>query len=293
MKKRVFASIALLLLIFTFSSCVRSAGQQAKIKEMFESFPVTEEQYVLLTSDFLLVGDKQTPRSDLAFDGEICRHIVCLENGMYAYTYVSGTDKASANILWIPYDTLTPELLKTITVDTSIIDASYCDGGLYFRISGAGSGYPKNYFYFIYNITTGETHMENCEDPYRLSSGTDHNRSMLYRMTRSPGAISNRYEITDKASGKTKEITKNVLKNCKEGKEILKKGKLKFAITDVEPVYEKDGDIYLFSTLLDDGFLGYPQHCFILKYDFESETTTFYTWIYFEEHQDLIDFFIP
>lgn len=293
MKKRVLAAIVLLIIVFMSSSCFNSERQQERIKEMFESFPVAEEKYVLITSDFVFVGDKQILRSDLKFEGEKCRHLACLEDGMYAYTYVSGTDNASANILRIPYDTLLPELVVTITVDTSITGVNYRDGGLYFRAEGSESEDSNVHRCLIYDIKTGKTRTEIYEDVVQIDKGFYNNRSKLYSVTRNIDSFSDYYEVTEKASGKTKQITKNVLKSCEEGKAILKKGKLKTAITTIQPVYEKDGAIYLFSNMLDDGVLGYPNHCFILKYDFESETADFYTWVYCEDYQKVVDFYIP
>lgn len=293
MKKCALWFLASLFLVLSFSSCGNTPREQAQIKDLFQTFPETDEPYVLVTKDFLIVGDRQVLRSDLVYDGELCQHIVCLEDGIYAYVYASGVNRASVRLLRIPYDTLEPELVETVTAGADIRGVSYYDGGLYMKVQATAAEKAQDPPDIFYNLATGELLTGFSLEPSQLNKGTDSLRWGRYRATCSLGAMSNRYTVTDTESGETKEITKNVLKTCPEGKAILNHGNHKWGITDVEPVLEKDGEIYLFSNLLDDGILGYPNHCFLLKYDFESGTATFYTWIYFEEYQDVIDFYIP
>ena len=130
MKKRALWFLASLFLLLSFSSCGNTPREQAQIKDLFQTFPETDEPYVLVTKDFLIVGDRQVLRSDLVYDGELCQHIVCLEDGIYAYVYASDVNRASVRLLRIPYDTLEPELVETVTAGADIRGVSYYDGGL-------------------------------------------------------------------------------------------------------------------------------------------------------------------
>ena len=99
--------------------------------------------------------------------------------------------------------------------------------------------------------------------------------------------------ITKIESGETKEVDYSLFDTFEEGKKILALGNMFDLGTHCSDFYEQDGEIYL-TYLYQDGFLGNPCHFFILKYDFEQNTLSYYTSLFFEEYQDHVSLlYIP
>ena len=289
------------LFLFGIVSCMAVSGdldanspeEQAEIKAMFDGFSITTDPIVLVTSGGVFcVGNTQ--KTDLYFEGEGLRDVVCLEEGIYSFTYEPDTDYTEVNVLLTPYDTLIPERIGGMTISHFAANVEYRDGCLYFRTDD-----PEvkkfHQLYYIYDLHTGETYTRDSDDEEfsNLETSLDHNKSQKYKMSYRTRFLDVYYEITDRTTNETKRIKTELVKECEEGKAIWEASrKGKYLIQPI-PIYEKDGVIYLACLFQDTGTGWGPCHWFFLKYDFDTESVEYYTSFYFEEYQKHIcDMFI-
>ena len=218
---------------------------------------------------------------------------------MYAYSSEETHEGVKVNLLFVEFKTLQARYISTFVLQSGVIAAEHYNNCIYFRVSNPKG---KGQLYFTYNLKTAETGMIPTDDldadlGFDIEYSADHNRSSIYRIQSDNRDVStfftrNKVKITDKRTGESKSLSRSILKTFKEGKEILKIGKVD--VGGFTETYEKDGIIYAVGYCCTDGSLGDPSHLFIIKYDFEKETAEYYTSVLFEKYPEhVVDLYIP
>ncbi len=271
--------LLLCLLPFNLTSCFNSEEKIQEIKDTFDSFE-NSDQYILITPKEIHVGKQITKIADLKYENEPCHIIYTLENGAYAYACESASD-LSVNIVFIEYDTFEIKLLSTVEIPSKIAIVEHYNNQLYFRMDD-----PKteefNQVYFVYDINTAQTHTIDTDDiTVDFEKSADHNRSDVFTINKH-GLFRNKLKVTNKETGKSRNISNSLLKTCNEGKTIINLGRGDLGAGTV-CACEKNGDIYVVFFYMTDGFLGSPCHCYIMKYDFDEHNLEYYTSIFFEK----------
>ena len=275
--------LLLCLLPFNLTSCFNSEEKIQEIKDTFDSFE-NSDQYILITPKEIHVGKQITKIADLKYENEPCHIIYTVENGAYAYACESASD-LSVNIVFIEYDTFEIKLLSTVEVPSQIIIAEHYNNQLYFRMDD-----PKteefNQVYFVYDINTAQTHTIDTDDiTVDFEKSADHNRSDVFTINRHMGFMQNELRVTNKETGKSRNISNSLLNTCNEGKTIIKLGRRDLGLGPVGAC-EKNGDIYVAYFYITDGSWGDPSHCYIMKYDFDEHNLEYYTSIFFEVYPE-------
>ena len=311
-----------------------SEEMAAAIKEAFAELPQTTEPIVLRTSKTLCVGDRQTPLKEITYNREEIKQIVCLDAGLYAYTYEEKTPEnakessnknlgGTVNVLLVPYDTLTPTCVCTLTVEYDLQSSGYNGGKLFFRVEDPifiqkgirdkRKKRPDDYhqLFYLFDVSTGETSVVDSNDvglDYLTNSRADRNGTDKYavesvRVSGFKGLFTPDYvKVTELETGKSKKITEEILKDCPEGKSIWDAtggtGQ-HIAILHFNPVpsCEKDGVVYFTvevfygdSSRDPDNYLDYTV---VMKYDFETGKAAYHTWYSFDSNQYACDLYIP
>ena len=276
---KILSALLVCLIFGVLPSCVPNPSYS---KELFKDMPL-DTGCVLLTDDYLCVGDRQLLRDEITYDDRKCVTSVLTAEGMYAFAAGKSASDPS-DILFIPYDTMTPEPVGSIPA--RVRGTKYADGCIFLYAAPEKEDGPIPVY--VYNVSSRET--------YFLDSGVDGVPlgkdelfwSERYEILSVQGEIS----INDKQSGETRQIEKSMVKDCPEGRTMW--DKIGFVgISDITVVGEQNGTIYLGGTYLDDGFLGYPCHVFILSYDFDTEEVAFCTYVYFEKFQSPRKVYVP
>ena len=298
-----------------------------KVKNTFAGLPKTTDQIVYLTGKYIYVGDQMTPLEEITYNGKEIEPIVCLDVGLYAYTYEEKApenaeesyDKnlgGTVNVLLVPYDTLTPACVGTLTVEYDLRSVGYDGGKLFFRgddpviirkgIVLGKRKIPDDYhqLFYLFDVTTGETSVVDSNDvglDYMTNSRLDHNRSERYapELKEATGfkifIATDKIKITDLETGKSKEFDEKIIKKCAEGKAIWKAARNG---ADVffgyhTPVYEKDGDFYFFVVASYEEEDDYRTFRFVMKYEFDTGDVSFVTWYHVENGQGDLDIYVP
>ena len=298
-----------------------------KVKNTFAGLPKTTDQIVYRTAETICVGDRMTPLDEIMYNGKKVNSIVCLDAGLYAYTYEEKAPEnagesrnenvgGTVNVLLVPYDTLTPACVGTLTVEYDLRSVGYDGGKLFFRVDDPvfirkdmhdKRKRPDNYhqLFYLFDVSTGETSMVDSNDvglDYMTNSRLDHNRSERYapELKEATGfkifIATDKIKITDLETGKSKEFDEKIIKKCAEGKAIWKAARngADVFFGHHTPVYEKDGDFYFLAWAYyteDDVFRPFY---FVMKYDFDTGDVSFVTWYQFEDVQGgARDIYVP
>ena len=290
MKKLFIGVLALLTLVFSLNSCYNSPENVQRIKDTFAAFPYSD-QFIMVTAYEVRIGDTVIDRDDISYNGEDCHIIFTEAEGAYGYS-IDPKNSSVINVVYIDYGDLSTELIANLELPSSVIASEVWDGKLYFRVLDPDSE-KGNQLYFIYDIATEDTQTVDTDDiEYELEYSADHSRSSVYTIMVKLKRFSNVLDITDKTTGKTKEVGNKLLKGCEEVRSLIKLGRTNLG-TGCNAAYEKDGVIYIpFLYCL--GPLGSPCYYYIMKYDFESHSMEYYTSVYFAEYPEhIVDIYIP
>ena len=302
MKKAVRSLVILLIIIMlisTLTSCLFLPEKtQQEIENMFASFE-NSDQYILITGPQIYFGKKVIDISTITYQEQPCNIIVSTATGAYAYAYEPESE-TSVNILYLDYETLNVTLLESTVFPSKVLGADCYNNELYFRTNDPdfekqGTFGPSyRHFYFIYNLSTKQIRQIDATTKLKekIEDSLDHNRSSVYKTDYISTNTENYISITKIETGESKALKMDLLNTCEEGKKILEYGEIYVSLRS--QCYEKNGDIYLLYGQHTDRFLGYPTYFFIMKYNFESETLEYYTYIVIEEYSKIsLDLYIP
>jgi len=279
--KRSIIVILCIMMLFFFASCY-SGSEQKEVIAMFDSFDKSQD-IVLLTCFQLIINGERYDHSEIQYNDKQSHILYLEEDGFYSYAYNEET--LEVEFLFTLYEGFEVTSLGTTVLMSEIINDFFADGRFWFRILDPRTE-DDDQVYFTWNV---ETKQEEIVDdvPREYEYAIDENRTKNYTVSRKrPVIYSDSLEITDNKTGVTKTINGKILTQFEEGRQI--KDINKTTIFNIDKVFEKDGDLY-FASYFEVGFWGFPCYYYIIKWNFETEESEFYTAFFFEEYQEWID----
>lgn len=292
--------LTLLLTVFAISSVACGPySDPADVENMFNSFEQADN-YILLTHLELVVRGEHYLRSDIKYMEKEMDILFLEESGFYSYVFDPET--AIATYLFTIYDGFETTKLGDATVPSDkVINAFFGDGCFWFRIDDPTTDEFEQCF-FCWN-TSDKTAciVDDVTDDYEYSK--DNNRTKEYTFETDnyyddnnndifnidPDDFNEYMTVTKKSTGEEKVFSKEVLGTFREGLEIrAMSSSTYFAPRDAYIVGE---DIYI-PLSFGVGMFADIEYYYIVKWNFEIEECTFFTWTRFEPYQYRIDDFI-
>lgn len=286
MRKSIAIFLCVIALL-TFSSCGYSDKKQERIIEMFDSFGYSPN-CVFLTWDDLVIGETHYERDQFSYQDKGCEIVFLDDPGFYSYTY--DPEQLTVEFLLTDYQTFDVTFLGSATLPSEIIRAFFYDDCFWFRTDD-----PENdefgQLYYTWNVNTQIATVMDCDDVTVDEGYMDHERSEDYSVSDSYGEA--RISVTCHQTGETKTINSSVLNDFAEGRKIRNALRANIFTTFTYITYfERQGDFY-FVFYFEVGFLGYPCCYYVVKWNFETEESSYYSSVFYETYPNsFTDFYV-
>lgn len=290
--KLISVVLLLTLCATALTSCSYSAERVQTIIETVESFE-QKGDFIILSYHYVAINEKTIKRKEIKYEKTVREFVACDENGVYAYAF-DQEDKQKVDIIYLPYDseTLEAQFIKTVNVPDTVTDVKYWEGKFYLRSKRfEGSGIDQ--VYTVYDKNTDEVsvksteHLSEEEENGLFASNTSRSENYAFIDLSPNDPFKYKIKIQHKKTGEERIIDESFIERCEEGKALSKL--LRDLDINIMPDFcEKDGYIYTVFYCNTDGFLGYPCHHIILKYDFENDTVEYYGSVMYEDYPEWI-----
>lgn len=281
--------ILTILLCFSLVSCTNFEEQQ-EIIDIFDSFE-SNNNYIFQTAFEFHLGKTIIPNSKLAYNEQRCTFLTSTDT--CAYGYCESEDRITAYIVCLDYETLVISLCDTVSLPSTLINASFYNNSFYFRTDDPSTEEFEQ-MYTVYDMSTKKISSCNTDDFIDLVERRDFSGDYEFEYPDLFVFGNLKTKIINTKTGETRKFSSKILKGCEEGKRILKLPHRQTNLGTIpSDIYVDDNDIY-FLCLQSIGFLGYPSYYFIVKYNFETESIEYCSTIYFEDYpEDTYFFYIP
>lgn len=273
-KKKLFIIIAIIyaaiinlgIVLTLFLTPHLSKEERAEMIDKFSSFD-NHDDIAFRDSNWIFLPDKTINVASIEYNDRQCYLIDCLEDRFYAYTI----DSDKKHLLEIDYDISEIKYLNTINnIPWSSSPTSfYLQNKLYLGI------YNGNYY--VYDLDLGTYSTMSKDDVNSLCSESN---QYSFNIIESKGT-KHGIEITNKETQVTKTVTMDNLNAFAEGEYILSLDSYltkRFFAKGIE----KDGEIFILGMVCLETFANTKSECVVLKYDFDNDSLSYYSSMFYD-----------
>ena len=257
-----------------YSSRHPSDEKRAEVREMFDSFPITDGYAFRHAYEINLNGENL----------DVTDSVVSLDdNGFWSCRHFYTEDREPAiSFYYTKYDGLEPELLGTAALPSvCMVDVDFYGGTFYYNLQVSEPNGKVVYYYYIWNVNDRE------------AVRTDDYRSELDELKKEPFSFSfsspnrlptfstsrwmEKVEVTETGTGITKTVGKKILKTFPEGEQIYSAGSSENALLARAHYISGDDIYFLFRFALGEPVNSVDYYHYIVKWNFRTEECTFVT----------------
>ena len=268
----IMVFLPILAIILSFCFVPRLSNEQRQ--EIIDTFAGYDNGEVIYShSDRIFLPDRTIDLSSIKFNGKECDLISCGAESCYAYTQeMTDLKHKSVNLMEISYADNVVKYIDTLTdmPRVNVFGGSHIQDKIYFG--------PCNGYYYVYDLDERAcTTMSKSEVVALKESQTQYEFKVLEGF---PNFNHYGIKITDKSTRESKTIKMSDLNTFSEGQCILS---LDSYLTNsfFRSIVEKDGDIYILGMITLDTFGSTQHQNVVLKYDFENETLSYYSSMFY------------
>ena len=267
-------------------ACFRPNDKNSeRAEEMFNAFP-RSDNYVLLTNRELVYRGNRIPLDEITYDGRSGCIVYLDQEGFYSY--VMDDSELTVTFFYTTYADLIPEELGQIGVPGRLsFDCVFYDGAYNLSLATQTDGEWQNY---EYRWSVAEKALV---EPYETKPyDTDslfNCRESDYAIENKPALFYDKVKITEKSTGVEKTISKKVLKSLTEDRKV--KRAFSSILFQAKQAYAVGDDLYLVFFFGVDSW-GDELYVYVVKWNFQTEESAFFTWVYFDKSPDSVKDFI-
>ena len=285
--KKLLLILIVFSLIFSLTSCFESEEHVQEAADLFASFE-HNTNYVLLTHFELVISDKHYDRSEILYNGKLSNIVFLEQDGFYSYTYDEET--FYVEFLYTTYENFETEAIGSLRLPDKLVGVTWARGIYWLTVDDPTTDKFKR-IYYCWDVETKSSDIKQDffipEQHYLYDS--DNFRSEDYTILYDPKffSLDDDLEITHNASGLTKKITKSTLDSFAEGK-LIKACK---STTTFYPdqVYIVGDDFYIACVFGVESWTTRYYCYYIFKWNFNTEESSFFTAVHFDDYQEWID----
>ena len=259
-----------------YSSRHPSDEKRAEVREMFDSFPITDGYAFRHAYEINLNGENL----------DVAGYVVSMdEKGFYSFRdYYSVDQEPLISFYYTKYDDLEPELLGEAALPSvCMVDVDFYGGTFYYDLQVLEPNGKVVYYYYIWNVNDREAVRtddyrseldELKKEPFSFSY-TSPNRLPIPSFTTSRWM--EKVEVTETGTGISKTVGKKILKSFPEGDRIYRAGSSENALLARAHYISGDDIYFLFRFALGEPENSVEYYHYIVKWNFRTEECTFVT----------------
>ena len=257
-----------------YSSRHPSDEKRAEVREMFDSFPITDGYAFRDGFEINLNGDNL----------DVAGNVVSMdEKGFYSFRHYCSVDQEpQISFYYTKYDDLEPELLGEAALPSVCsVDVDFYGGTFYYDLQVSEPNGKVVYYYYVWNVNDREAVRT---DDYRSELDELKKEPFSFDYTspnRIPSFTTSRWmekvEVTETGTGISKTVGKKILKSFPEGDRIYRAGSSENALLARAHYISGDDIYFLFQFALGEPDNSVDYYHYIVKWNFRTEECTFVT----------------
>lgn len=251
-----------------------SDEKRAEVREMFDSFPITDGYAFRHAYEINLNGENLDVAGDV---------VSMDEKGFYSVRHYYSVDQEPLiSFYYTKYEDLEPELLGEAALPSvCMVDVDFYGGTFYYNLQVSEPNGKVVYYYYRWNVNDKEAVRtddyrpvlkELKKEPFSFSFSSP-NRLPTFSTSRWKEKV----KVTENSTGITKTVGKKILKTFPEGEQIYSAGSSENALLARAHYISGDDIYFLFQFALGEPVNSVEYYHYIVKWNFRTEECTFVT----------------